>query len=433
MSKPVPGRHITADQRDAITRHIEAGVTPTHAARIVGVGRRSAYLIARKLEQDNQSVPVAANDDTPSDPVELRRLRDRIAVQSKAIRDLERRAVAAEDIRSAVFQLVDPPLQPARFDIRPGRDGQAETIVLFLSDLHWGEHVDLGAMDGLNSYGLDIARARLKRWVEAVIDLATRHWSGPKPERIILILGGDLVSGEIHGELAKTNEAKAIPAVRDLVSHLAGAISAIREAVSCPLDVISLTGNHGRSTLKPEAKEMAETSYDSLVSDFLEMALANRKGVTFYAPPSPDAVFSVYGWRVLATHGDRIGSRGGQGFVGPAATAARGMKRLIADYAARGVHLDLIMIGHFHTPLQLEEGFVNGSLPGPTEYSRDGRFRPHSAMQLFLTMHPRRRVAQVRWIEVGDASEGALYAPPPPDRPLRPRYRIPAIVSKPSG
>jgi len=429
MSKPVPGRHITADQRSALVRHLQAGVTPTHAARIVGVGRRSAYLIARKLGQAAQSAPIAANDDNPADPVEIRRLRDRLAVQSRTLRDLERRAVSAEDIRSAVFQLVEPPLAPARFDIRPGRDGQAETIVLFLSDLHWGERVDLGAMDGLNSYGLDIARARLKRWVEAVIDLATRHWSGPKPERIILILGGDLVSGEIHGELAKTNEAKAIPAVRDLVSHLAGAIAAIKDTVSCPLEVISLTGNHGRSTMKPESKEMAETSYDSLVSDFLEMTLRGRKGVTFYAPPSPDAVFSVYGWRVLATHGDRIGSRGGQGFVGPAATAARGMKRLVADYAARAQHLDLVLIGHFHTPLMLEEGFVNGSLPGPTEYSRDGRFRPHPATQLFLTMHPRRRIAQVRWIEVGAASEGALYAPPPPDRDLRPRYRVPAISS----
>ena len=43
----------------------------------------------------------------------------------------------------------------------------------------------------------------------------------------------------------------------------------------------------------------------------------------------------------------------------------------------------------------LEEGFVNGSLPGPPESSRDGRLRPHPAQQLFVTMHPRRRVAQV--------------------------------------
>lgn len=260
----------------------------------------------------------------------------------------------------------------------------------------------------------------------AVSDLATRHWSGPPPARVILILGGDLISGEIHAELAKTNEAKALPAVRDLVGHLVAAVRQILGAVTCPVDIISLAGNHGRSTLKPESKESAETSYDLLVSDFLEMALKGEDRVTFYTPASPDALFSVFGWRVLATHGDKIGSRGGQGFIGPAATAARGFKRITQDYSTRGIPLDLILIGHFHTALQLEEGFVNGSLIGWGEYSRDGRFRPAPARQLFLTVHPRRLLAQVRWIDVGHPDEGAIYHEPPEDRPLRPRFRVKA-------
>jgi hypothetical protein len=182
--------------------------------------------------------------------------------------------------------------------------------------------------------------------------------------------------------------------------------------------------------VKPESKNAAATSIDVLVSDFVELALKSVPGITFYAPQSPDALFSVYGWRVLATHGDRIGSRGGQGFIGPAATAARGFKRIVQEYSARGIHLDLILIGHFHTPLELEEGFVNGSLPGPSEYSRDGRFRPHPAVQLFFSVHPRRRCSLRRWIEVGDPSEGSLYEAPPPDRPLRPRFRVKAVTER---
>jgi hypothetical protein len=79
-------------------------------------------------------------------------------------------------------------------------------------------------------------------------------------------------------------------------------------------------------------------------------------------------------------------------------------------------------IGHFHVPLQLEEGLVNGTLAGPSEFSRDGRYRPHPAMQLMFTVHPRRRIAQIRWIEVGDPSEGSLYQPPPPDAPHSSRF-----------
>ncbi|OCC05284.1 hypothetical protein BA190_10295 [Labrys sp. WJW] len=422
----VPGKHLTPEEREALVRLILSGVAPTIAGRQLGIGENTAQRIARDLKTGASYAPTAEAA-APADPVELRRLRDRAEKERKAKVDAERRAAKAEDLRSAVFGLTAEPLEPVHFTVQPGGTGQAETIVLFLSDLHWGELVDLAQLDGLNSYNLAIAGARLGRWVRTVIDLATRHWSGEPPERIILVLGGDMVSGEIHAELARTNEALALPAVRDLVGHLVGAIRAFRREIGCPVDVISIAGNHGRTTFKPEAKQMAETSYDTLVGTLLEMALQADEGVAFFAPKSPDAVFSVYGWQVLATHGDRIGSRGGQGFIGPAATAARGFKRLMADYATRRIHLDLILAGHFHTPLQLEEGFINGSLPGPTEYSRDGRFRPHPPKQLFLTMHPRRLIAQVRWIEVGRPEEGTLFEPRSIDQPLRPRYRVPAI------
>jgi hypothetical protein len=429
------GRHLTPEEYVALDAALRSEPNPTAAARKVGCHGQTARKRARELNlpfgrrRPVAAAPAAAAAEAQADPVDLARLRKRVTELGRQLDDMTARTARAEDLRAGVFGLVGEPLAPTRFPAAAGGDApaSAETIVLFLSDLHWGERVDLAAMDGLNSFDLAIARRRLARWVRAVVDLATRHWSGPPPARLMLILGGDLVSGEIHAELAKTNEAKALPAVRDLAEHLIGAVETFLDALPCPVDVISLAGNHGRSTIKPESKEAVSTSYDTLVSHFVELGLRGRERVRFYVPPSVDAQFSVYGWRVMATHGDRIGSRGGQGFIGPAATAARGMKRIVADYAARGVHLDLILIGHFHTRLQLEEGFVNGSLPGPTEYSRDGRFRPHPAQQLFLTIHPRRLIAQVRWIEVGAPEEGALYQPPPEDRPLRPRYRIPAL------
>lgn len=367
----------------------------------------------------------------PADPIEVRKLRDDNSRLRELLKEAERRAAAAEDLRQSVLglgELTPPPMSFPPRDMR--RPALRETIVLFLSDLQWGETVDLAQMDGLNNYNVSIARKRLARWAEIVVELSTKHWSGPSPDRVILILGGDLISGAIHFELAKTDELPPLAAVRDAAEHLRNAILRIKSGIDCPIDIISLAGNHGRTTIKPESKQVAITSFDILVSDFLEMSLKGVADVNFYIPASPDHVFSVYGWRVLATHGDRIGSRGGTGFVGVAATAARGMKRLVQDYSARGIHLDLILMGHFHTPLELEEGFVNGSLPGPTEYSRDFRFRPHPATQLYLTMHPHRRCALRRWIDVGSPEEGSLYEPPPPDRPLRPRFRVKAVTEK---
>jgi hypothetical protein len=350
----------------------------------------------------------------PDDPVALRRAINENARIRAELRDMTERAVNEQTLRSEVFGLRDMPDAPISFPSPSGKRGnKAETIVVTLSDLHWGEVVDLDAMDGINSYNLKIARQRLKRAFLGVIALATEHWAGPPPARVIVILGGDMISGEIHNELERTNEATSLPALKDCADHIAAGLDLLAKSLpKTPIEVIVIPGNHGRSTLKYQSKGYTLTSYDTLCGDLIEMRLHDRKQFSFYRPASGDALFNVYNWLVLASHGDRLGSRGGMGFVGVAATAARGFKKVIMDYSARGFRVDLIIIGHFHSALELEEGFVNSSLVGPSEYSRDGRFRPRPATQLFLAIHPDRGVTQTRRLQVGSPEEGSLYSTP---------------------
>lgn len=366
--------------------------------------------------------PASAEDQS-----QLRFLRDKIARTERERDDALRAAGAAASFRSALLGLTDTMPEPMRFDARPTKGSHdPETIILMATDWQWGESVRLERMDGLNSYNRNIAVRRAQTMFSAALSLATEHWAGPPPARIILILGGDMVSGEIHDELAKTNELLAIPALKDCAGALMGGIDLLHSGLKCPIDVINIPGNHGRTTRKPESKLYVETSYDTLLGDILDLHYRNNSRVNFFAPASGDALFTIDGWSFLATHGDRIGSRGGMGFVGAAATVARGFKRLVADYAARGVSLDVCLCGHFHTSLRLEEGFCSGTLVGPSEYSRDGRFRPRPASQLFLAVHPRRGVTQVREIYVGSPDEGSLYQRRQ-KAPDRPRYRVPAI------
>ena len=44
--------------------------------------------------------------------------------------------------------------------------------------------------------------------------------------------------------------------------------------------------------------------------------------------------------------------------------------------------------GHFHTMLELEYGFSNGSVAGVSEYARDGRMTPSQPQQWLLFCHP---------------------------------------------
>lgn len=382
------------------------------------------------LAEDPQLMTKSSDDPeivVDKDAIKEARAKQELDRLKREHREAVLRAVAAEDLRAGVFGLIDPPLEPLSFQpAKPSLHPSPETIIVDLSDWHYGEVISYAEMDGVNSYNPQIAGARAERCFQAILDLATKHWAGPPPERLIILLGGDMISGEIHEELKKTNGLMAIPAVREVVKYLRAGVQMLHDHLSCPIDIISIAGNHGRNTLKPETKGRAVNSYDLIVSDFLEMQLkstVDTDRVKFYAPASPDAVFSVYGWNFLNTHGDNIGSRGGQGFVGVAATAARGMKKLVMDYAARGITVHYIIINHFHTALQLEEGFVNGCLPGPSEFSRDGRYRPRPASQLFLAVHPRRGISQYRFINVGDPSEGSLYVRPEPTM-IRPQFNI---------
>lgn len=398
----------------------------TKVAEIMGVNESSVRRYLRKaglqlsgnIKQTppiNIDAAIAAAQESPSDPVEVRRLKDRVAWLESSLKIAERRAVAAEDIRGGVAGLFSDPPQPKHV-VLPKRPKAVlgEIPILNLFDLQWGEVVDLKKMDGLNSYNAEIAERRLARCFEKTIDLCSgAHWgSDLRPPKAYVALGGDLVSGSIHDELVKTNDRSPIEAVRDLVANLAGGLERLQAALDCPIEIISLPGNHGRITQKKESKRYVVDSYDTLVAWLLELHF-NKLGsqVSVTVPASGDAVVNIYGRNILFTHGDRIGTRGGDGGAGTAAPAARGMRKMVAEYAARGVLIDTVIIGHLHTSLILEDGFVSGTMVGPSEYSRDGRFKPRPACQWLLTVHPIIGIAR-RWeIYVGDPSEGSIYRP----------------------
>ena len=353
--------------------------------------------------------------DTPVevDPIIVRNLQDRLNRTENQLRDAHRKTIAETSLRKSIFGLVETPLNPPSFSMKTELEKPTpEAMILFLSDVHNGEVIDFKQMGGRNSYNQDICQRRLERYFRGVVDLGIKHWSGPPPAVIYLILGGDMISGEIHEELAKTNDALSIPAVRSLSEWLIAGINTLMAAFPrIPINVVSIPGNHGRTTRKPEMKGFALDSYDTLVAWTVERWFTAKgvKNITFSAPMSGDALIKIHGWTFLFTHGDRIGSRGGAGFIGAAATAARGMQRVIQDYAAEGVVVDVVVIGHFHIAVELEQGFVNGCLSGPSEYSRSGRMRSHPACQWLLTVHPRFGVTR-RWkVQVGSPEEGSIY------------------------
>jgi predicted MPP superfamily phosphohydrolase len=317
--------------------------------------------------------------------------------------------VEMQDIRAGVLKLTSEPLRP-RYDApKASSKAGARTVIIHLSDWHCGETVALDQMEGLNSFNLDIFRKRVSRLTFKARELLTTHWKGSAPEKIILIFGGDMITGEIHEELAKTNDALSAPAVRECAERLAGLVMELRKIA--PLEVYSVPGNHGRLTRKPESKGMVVNSFDTLITSIVEMVvkLNGGKGVQFFYPQSGDAVFSVYHLNFVALHGDRMGSKGGQGFMGPIATILRGIAKTRAYYAAQGKIIHYVLSGHLHTTSELPRGFSNGSLIGASEYSRDLKADPEQSSQNMIVIHSEQGVIDFQRLKPGEPSEGSIY------------------------
>lgn len=348
------------------------------------------------------TAPVQAAPAPPVDPnSELakrnRELEGRLRETETHLRAALHRADTAENLREKVLRLDQklPDEDPSW--ISYGTDtGSGETTVLtpllFASDFQVGEVIDPDQLDGMNAYNADVFAERYQRLIDRSIDLSRHHVGPCDIPGIVYARGGDEISGRIHKELAETNDLQQIPALKALFLHERAGIRRLRDEFG-NVHVISIPGNHDRTELKPQGKGYTLDSFATLLSWWLESSFDDDPRVTFQTPKSGDAFFDISGWKFLLSHGDRMGSRGGQGFVGPAATIARGHKKLYENWAMTGQRPDYILTGHLHTSLKLELGWANGSLAGYSEYARDLRCTPDAPKQWLLFINPKRGVS----------------------------------------
>lgn len=276
---------------------------------------------------------------------------------------------------------------------------------LLTSDFQAGEVIQAAETEAGYGYDSDLFRRRYRKMIGATISLATEHggdnWVYPG---MIYARGGDAISGGIHEELAETDDMTPIEAVQCVFEEEAAGIRMLADAFG-KVDVKSpdAAGNHDRNTHKPRSKNAAGHSYDLMISFMLQREFRNDKRVTFQTSRSFDVVFPIYDKTILLTHGDRIGSRGGMGFIGPAATILRGAQRVIQEQAALGRNIDSVHMGHFHTPLYYDWAVCNGCLPGYSEYAKMNRLRPSDPQQFLMFYHPKRAMVDLRPINLRDA------------------------------
>jgi transposase-like protein len=383
-------------KREALEALHAAGGNRSEAARQLGLNLNT---YRNRLRAAEMAPP---GDSTPLNTRQEQRHRDNTERLKADLKEAHRHLNEMEDLRRVAFHLAAQPLDPPRWTVQKHKGKrQQETPVLFTSDFQWGEVVKADEMDGLNEYSIDIATRRYQQLIDKTIDLCFNHTANPSYPGIIYLRGGDAISGGIHDELMETDELKPNPCIQSLAAQEIAGIQRLADAFG-KVHVVSVPGNHGRQTKKPRAKQYVDTNAEGLLAWVIEMHIlaSGDKRITFNTPRSGDAYFNVGDTRFLLTHGDRLGSRGGQGFIGPAATILRGVYKTRQQYHQIGKHIDYVLLGHYHVAMFLARAIVNGSLIGFNEYARQLRVEPEPASQWLFHVHPEIGITQSRQIFV---------------------------------
>lgn len=260
---------------------------------------------------------------------------------------------------------------------------------LFVSDLHWGEVVDGRQINGVNRYNIELAHQRLEQMAERALRLCEIISPNMDYPGIVLPLGGDMVSGNIHDELTATNEMNSMPTLLDLFEALASLIKFFRKSFP-NVFIPCVTGNHGRDTRKIWAKDRHHTSFDWLLYCFLAKRFSDDKQIRFLIPDGPDAYYKIYDHAYLMTHGDQF--RGGDGVIGPLGPIIRGDHRKRSRNTQINMNYDTMIMGHWHQYIQLQRLIVNGSGKGYDEYAFANNFPYEPPQQAMWLTHPKYRI-----------------------------------------
>lgn len=353
---------------------------PTQSAAAAHLGLTRGAFVARLQRarslglEPNKKIARTLNPDA-----EIRRLEGELKKAQAESADAAAVKQLIGDIASKTATM-DPPkwLTPRTF-----RNGTPGVPTLFLSDLHWGEVVHPSQINHVNKFNLPIAHERMTNTVnvtEHLLKIISPKLDYPG---IVIALGGDMISGDIHEELAESNELHTIPTVLDLWGVLA---SVIRRAADTYGNVFlpCVSGNHGRNTKKIRSKDRNHTSFDWMLYQLLAREFEADKRVTFYIPDGSDAGYRVYGTRYNLTHGDQF--RGGDGMIGALGPIIRGDHKKRSRNGQIDMSYDVLMCGHWHQYMHLTRLIVNGSMKGYDEYAYTSNFGFEPAQQaLWLT------------------------------------------------
>jgi hypothetical protein len=261
---------------------------------------------------------------------------------------------------------------------------KAEAVAIAMaSDWHVEETVESTSVNGLNQYNLNIAKSRIEKFFATIARLTEIERHGAKIDDLILWLGGDLLTGMIHEELAETNSKTPTETLLWLQERLLSGLATLKPHFKRILIPTSY-GNHGRTTVKPRHATGAKHSYEWLLYRILEGRLAGDQQIEFQIADQYFNFMSVYGRNIRFHHGDALKYNGGVGDI------SIGVNKAIAAWNKSPNRADLDIFGHWHRYQQNSNWLCNGSLVGYNAFALSIKASFEPPLQTYFLLDKKR-------------------------------------------
>ena len=276
------------------------------------------------------------------------------------------------------------------------KGNSVQSMIAPLTDTHVGDNVEADQMMGLNAYNIDIFNRRLFGWANQVITLAELRRNSAEVGELVIPMLGDMISGDIHEELARTNNDHCMGQMIRGANLIAQALMLIAPHFN-KIRVPCVVGNHGRMTRKPPMKNKY-MDWDYMLYQWVAAFCRNQKNIKFDISKSFINLFSVYNNKILIMHGDSVSGAGSNTSITSAITKLRGVlqyrKNLATELGLNEevVHFDNAMIGHFHRIDEIDIGtgelHICGCMKGPDEFALQRLHAATKPKQLVTYWHP---------------------------------------------
>lgn len=367
---------------------LQSSKTKVEAAQSLDIDRRTLYSYIEKfgITDDNLFIAVKQKEEKIKEELsELKKLNTKLLAEL-SIKDNEISKII--DIKNSIDHKGH---YKGDFAFDLNKSSSDENIAtLFFSDEHFGEVVNPEQVNGINEYNTKIAVNRYQNIITNSLDVMFNHLNNVNKKKLVINLGGDNISGDIHDELSATNDMTTMESVYVYVEEKERGIKTLLSAGFEQILINCVRGNHDRNTDRVHTKNILETSSAYLVYKFLQKIFAGDDRVIFNIAQGQDCLYQLNNHRMLLTHGDCF--KGGNGIGGITIPILRGFMKKQSNYNAVGLGFDSMCIGHFHQYTSINGGqvIINGSLKGYDEYSQRMGFgyqEPSQAMWLTNPKH----------------------------------------------